>query len=149
MIRDSTELLAHIRAIHADIRDAVVAACERTAVERLAAPVAEEAGDTIFAIDRVSEQVLLERFGALAEEWWCVLIAEGLGSTGRTVLPAGRPANQAELRIIVDPIDGTRGLMYQKRPAWILTGAAPNNGALTSLADIELAVMTEIPLVKQ
>jgi hypothetical protein len=49
----------------------------------------------------------------------------------------------------VDPIDGTRGLMYQKRPAWILTGVAPNRGRATSLADIELAVMTEIPLVKQ
>src|SRR4029453_113722 len=65
------------------------------------------------------------------------------------VLPRGANAAQAELRIIVDPIDGTRGGMYQKRPAWILTGVAPNNGPLTSLEDAELAVMTEIPLVKQ
>ena len=39
--------------------------------------------------------------------------------------------------------------MYQKRPAWILTGVAPNRGADTRLRDIELAVQTEIPLVKQ
>ena len=39
--------------------------------------------------------------------------------------------------------------MYQKRSAWILTGVAPNRGAATRLADIELAVQTEIPLVKQ
>ena len=39
--------------------------------------------------------------------------------------------------------------MYQKRPAWILTGVAPNRGPATSLRDIELAVMTEVPLVKQ
>jgi hypothetical protein len=149
MIRNPTELLIQIRDIHAAIRDAVVAACEQTAIERLATAVAEEAGDTIFAIDRISEHVLLERFGALAAEWPCVLIAEGLGSTGQTVLPAGMSDEQAELRIIVDPIDGTRGLMYQKRPAWILSGVAPNNGPSTSLADIELAVMTEIPLVKQ
>ena len=51
--------------------------------------------------------------------------------------------------IIVDPIDGTRGLMYQKRSAWVLTGVAPNRGADTSLRDIVLAVQTEIPLVKQ
>ena len=38
--------------------------------------------------------------------------------------------------------------MYQKRPAWILTGVAPGPGPST-LADIELAVQTEIPLVKQ
>ena len=39
--------------------------------------------------------------------------------------------------------------MYQKRPGWILTGVAPNRGEETSLADIEVAVQTEIPLVKQ
>ena len=38
--------------------------------------------------------------------------------------------------------------MYQKRPAWILTGVAPGPAPCT-LADIELAVQTEIPLVKQ
>jgi len=53
------------------------------------------------------------------------------------------------LRIIVDPIDGTRGLMYQKRSAWILTGVAPNRGEWTTLADIELALQTEIPVLKQ
>jgi hypothetical protein len=149
MIRNADELLARIRAIHAAIREAVVAACEQTAIERLAAPVAEEAGDTIFAIDRVSEEVLLEHFAALSAEWPCVLIAEGLGATGQVVLPRGADEASAELRVIVDPIDGTRGLMYQKRPAWILTGVAPNRGPSTGLADIELAVMTEIPLVKQ
>jgi hypothetical protein len=39
--------------------------------------------------------------------------------------------------------------MYQKRSAWILTGAAPNKGAATNLSDIEAAMQTEIPLVKQ
>lgn len=149
MIRNHTTLLAQIRDIHAAIRAAVVAACEQSALEQLAAPVAEEAGDTIFAIDRVSEATLIERFGALAEQWSCTLIAEGLGATGQMILPAGTTAEATELRVIVDPIDGTRGLMYQKRPAWILTGVAPNRGPATSLADIELAVMTEIPLLKQ
>lgn len=149
MLRNQTELKDHLRAIHAAIRDAVIAACEQTAIEQLAAPVGEEGGDTIFAIDRVSEHVLLEHFEALAQAWSCVLVAEGLGPTGQTVLPAGTDPEQAELRIIVDPIDGTRGLMYQKRSAWILTGVAPNRGASTNLADIELALQTEIPLIKQ
>jgi hypothetical protein len=39
--------------------------------------------------------------------------------------------------------------MYQKRSAWILTGVARNRGDQTNLSDIELAVQTEIPLVKQ
>jgi hypothetical protein len=65
------------------------------------------------------------------------------------VLPSGTSADVAELQIIVDPIDGTRGLMYQKRPAWILTGVARNRGPATTLADIEIALQTEIPLLKQ
>jgi fructose-1,6-bisphosphatase/inositol monophosphatase family enzyme len=149
MLRNHTELLSRIRTIHAAIRDAVVAACEATAIERLALPLGEEGGDTIFAIDRISEHVLLDHFSVLADEWSCVLIAEGLGATGRVVLPQNSDETRADLCIIVDPIDGTRGLMYQKRAAWILTGVAPNRGPLTSLADIELAVQTEIPLIKQ
>jgi hypothetical protein len=39
--------------------------------------------------------------------------------------------------------------MYQKRSAWVLTGVARNRGDATNLQDIELAVQTEIPLVKQ
>jgi hypothetical protein len=50
--------------------------------------------------------------------------------------------------------------MYQKRPGWILTGVAPNlpsplwggdggGEAGVTLDDIQLAVQTEIPLVKQ
>jgi hypothetical protein len=142
-------LLERIRSIHAQIRAAVVAACEQTALERLAAPVAEEGGDTIFAIDRISEEALLEHFAHLALEIPLVLVAEGLGESGQVVLPAGSREEDAQIRVIVDPIDGTRGLMYQKRPAWILTGVAPNLGPGTSLEAIELAVMTEIPLVKQ
>ncbi len=142
-------LLVALREIHARIRDTVVAACERTAVDLMAAPVGEDAGDTIFAIDRVSEAALLEEFAALAERWPMVLIAEGLGTDGRAVLPRGSDPDLAVVRVIVDPIDGTRGLMYQKRPGWILTGVAPNRGEATTLADITLALQTEIPLVKQ
>ena len=48
--------------------------------------------------------------------------------------------------VIVDTIDGTRGLMYDKRPAWCLAAAAPRGG---SLRDIVAAAMTELPTVKQ
>src|SRR5690242_64691 len=149
MIREKQRLLEEIRAIHAAIRDQVVRSCEQATTEQLAEIVADQAGDTIFAIDRVSEDILLEQFARVGQRWSFVLIAEGLGDDGMAVFPAETDPEQAELRIIIDPIDGTRGLMYQKRPAWILTGVAPNRGAATSLADIELALQTEIPLVKQ
>ena len=142
-------LLDPIRRLHDRIRDAVTAKCEQTSLEE-ASRVAEDAeGDTIYAIDRVGEDMLLDGFERQAAAGApLVLIAEGLAS-GQVVLPRGSPASEAAWRIIVDPIDGTRGLMYQKRSGWILTGVAPNRGPETCLQDIELAVQTEIPLLKQ
>ncbi|GHO62506.1 hypothetical protein KSC_013980 [Ktedonobacter sp. SOSP1-52] len=149
MIANAAKLLAQLRTIHAAIRDAVVTVCEQQAIEQLSLVVAEQAGDTIFAIDRISEEVLIEHFSVLSQERSFVLIAEGLGEDGIMTFPARTAPDEAELRIIIDPIDGTRGLMYQKRAAWILTGVAPNRGPLTGLHDIEIALQTEIPLVKQ
>ncbi len=149
MITNAPALLDRLRRIHAAIRDAVIAACEQNAIEQLSAIVAEQAGDTIFAIDRFSEEVLLAHFADLGQDASFVLIAEGLYEDGLTTFPRGADPASVELRIIIDPIDGTRGLMYQKRSAWILTGVAPNRGTATNLTDIELALQTEIPLVKQ
>ena len=150
-IRDEQGLLACLREIHADIRDQVVAACAASSGEQMAAAVGKQAGDVVYAVDRVSEQVLLQRFARLADEWPCLLIAEGLGQDGRRLLPSGIEEEQAEIVVIVDPIDGTRGLMYQKRSAWILTGVAPRPpaGRAATLADLRLAVQTEIPTLKQ
>ncbi len=142
-------LLKIILELHEKIRDAVVAACEKTAVSELAQIAKEEEGDTIYAVDKVSEELIVEYFSeTIARETPIVLIAEGL-ETGKIILPFGADETQAKWRIIVDPIDGTRGIMYQKRSAWILTGVAPNKGENTGIQDIELAVQTEIPLVKQ
>lgn len=149
MEQNVVDLLPVILALHGQIRDEVVAVCEATALEELAAVAKEEAGDTIYAIDRVSEELLLAFFTEkVAVHVPIVLIAEGLDG-GQVVLPVGTPEKDAVWRIIVDPIDGTRGLMYQKRSGWILTGVAPNKGVETQLQDIVLAVQTEIPLVKQ
>lgn len=146
---DVRELLEPIRNLHERIRAAVIAACERETSDELAKVVKEEEGDTIFAVDRVSEELLLAFFEReVAPANPLVLIAEGLEG-GQITLPRGASETDAVWRIIVDPIDGTRGLMYQKRSAWILTGVAPNRGPNTDLEDIELAVQTEIPLIKQ
>jgi hypothetical protein len=148
-LRDVEALVVHIRRVHEAIRDEVVAVCERQSIDELSAVVGDDAGDTVFAVDRVSEAVLLERFEELSRRWPCLLVAEGLGTDGRRVLPAGTREEDVEIVVIVDPIDGTRGLMTQKRPAWVLTGVAPYRQGRETLADIALAVQTEIPLVKQ
>jgi len=148
-MKDISTLLEPLRRLHETIRAAVVEACERAASGELAKVVSEEEGDTIFALDRVSEEVLIDFFEReVAPHAPVLLIAEGL-SDGQIIVPRGTAESDVVWRIIVDPIDGTRGLMYQKRSGWILTGVAPNRGPETSLNDIELAVQTEIPLVKQ
>lgn len=146
------ELLPALRRLHDLIRQQVWDATATRSSEDLSTIVAddvESSGDLVFAIDRVSEAELI-RFVSeeIAQHTPVVLIAEGL-ATGQVVLPEGTPEEECRWRIIVDPIDGTRPLMYQKRSAWILTGVAPNRGAETGLHDIQLAVQTEIPLLKQ
>lgn len=146
---DCDALLPAIRRIHETLRERVLAACREQALEDLCAVAAEAEGDTIYAVDRIGEHALVELLESeLKSIGPFVLIAEGLPG-GQVTLPRGAGEEHARWRIIVDPIDGTRGLMYQKRSAWILTGVAPNRGRQTTLADIELAVQTEIPLLKQ
>jgi hypothetical protein len=149
-LRGPEALLEPILTIHDRIRDAVVDACARQAAEQLAAVVADAApdSDTIYAIDRVGEEIFVEGLENVAHREPICIVGEGLPNNS-LVLPRGAHESDCRWRILVDPIDGTRGLMYQKRSAWILTGVAPNRGPATRLRDIELAVQTEIPLVKQ
>ncbi|QQS45071.1 MAG: inositol monophosphatase [Acidobacteriota bacterium] len=146
---DIRSLLGPLKKLHQRISREVVAVCEQSSLENLSSIERDDEGDTIYAVDRVSEELLIEfcerEIASIAP---IVLIAEGLPE-GKVVLPRGAGESSAVWRLIFDPIDGTRGLMYQKRPGWVLTGVAPNRGPETSLADIELAIQTEIPLIKQ
>lgn len=125
--------------VHASLRKGTVE--DRSAVYK------EGMDDTIYQIDRDVEEllvpVLAEHAAALGG---IVLVAEGIGEdTNGLILPDGMSSKEAQLRIIIDPIDGTRGIMYDKRPAFFLAGAAPNKGTDTTLQDIAVAVMTELP----
>jgi hypothetical protein len=147
-VSDARPLLPAILALHDRIRASVLEAFETQDRDELAGVAHDEEGDTIYAVDRVSEAALVDGLAEVAREDPLVLVAEGLPAEGLT-LPEGTPDAECRWRLLVDPIDGTRGLMYQKRPAWILTGVAPNVGTKTRLRDIVLAVQTEIPLLKQ
>ena len=145
---EARHLLDAILELHDEVRDEVVSATERRHLETLASVDRDHDGDTIYAIDVVGEEVVNRFAGALGATHSFVLIAEGLPG-GRRCYPKNGNESSADWVIIIDPIDGTRGLMYQKRSAWVLTAVAPNRGPDTSLRDVVLAVQTEIPLVKQ
>ena len=139
-----------IKRLHEKIRDEIVKKCENTAIDILAKVDREEEVDTIYAIDIISEKKIIEYFEKeISQIASVILIAEGIGKDGQVIFPYGSSEQDAEFRIIMDPIDGTRELMYQKRSAWILTGIAPNKGVDTTLQDIEFAIQTEIPIIKQ
>jgi fructose-1,6-bisphosphatase/inositol monophosphatase family enzyme len=95
------------------------------------------AADIMYAVDRVADDTLLEWF----EENWPGVRVVSEGFDEPVVV-----GDAAAWTVIVDPVDGTRGLMYDKRSAWCLAAAAPTDG---SLADIVAAAMTELPTVKQ
>src|SRR5262245_41328135 len=116
----------HVRALVVGARGIDMAAVE-----------GETAADTIYAIDKVADDALLRWF----EIHWpdVEVVSEGLDEP----VVVGR---DPEWTAIVDTIDGTRGLMYDKRAAWCLAAAAPRGG---SLRDITVAAMTELPTAKQ
>jgi len=105
------------------------------------------AADTIFYVDRLSEAAI---FGWMEHNWpkdWPVeLVMEGLEEA--TTYPRGTPVARTAWKLILDPIDGTRCLMYDKRSAWSLAGLAPQRGRRTNLRDITVAAMTELPTAK-
>ncbi len=136
-------------ALQAHIRDTIVAARRREAAS-FARVAAVTAADTIYHVDRLSEEAILAWFEAHWPKAWPVeLVMEGLEDGGTTTFPRGTPVRRTQWKCILDPIDGTRGLMYDKRAAFILAGLAPQRGPRTHLGDIVVAAMTEIPVSKQ
>jgi hypothetical protein len=143
------DLIAAVRRLHEQLRAALIVACERQTTDDLSRVASDDDGDTLYALDAVVETPLVEFFERdIATHVPVALIAEGIPG-GRLILPRNASETEVRWQIIVDPIDGTRALMYQKRSGWILTGIAPNCGRATRLQDIEAAVQTEIPVEKQ
>lgn len=141
--------LMRLRWLQGALRDRVCACRSTESPEALSAAVDARGGDTLYGIDVRLEDVLLDLCGRWAQEMPLVLIAEGLPGSGWHVLPEGTPVEAAQFCLVVDPIDGTRAIMYDKRSAWVLSAIAPNRGEETTLADIAIAMQTEIPTTRQ
>lgn len=119
-------------------------------VEDLSGIAAQTAADTIYQIDRLTEAAISEWFTAHwpAEEPVQVVM-EGIEDDAPFCFPKGTAVSATRWKCILDPIDGTRGIMHDKRSAWTLAGVAPQKGEDTRLSDIVAAAMTELPVTKQ
>ncbi len=120
----------------------------RDGSQTLGEAVAEEGGDRIYRIDRNVEATIEQTIQSWPET--CLplqLIAEGMGDDGCMLV--GDTGQPCQWRLIIDPIDGTRMLMYDKRSAWFLAAVCPDKGEATTLADTLASVLVELPTSKQ
>ena len=107
-------------ALQAELRDTLIAARARRG-HTFAKVAGVTAADTIYQVDRISEAAILAWFGRHWPRAWPVeLVMEGLEDHGSVTFPRGTPVARTVFKCILDPIDGTRNLMYDKRSAWAL-----------------------------
>ena len=116
-------------------------------------PVAHQGGDTLYAIDRRVEPMILEHARRWADEVGPVrLTCEGINESGEVLLRDPDRAHDADSvwRVLIDPIDGTRNIMYDKRSAWFLGAVAPESAGRgeARLSDCVASVMMELPTSK-
>jgi fructose-1,6-bisphosphatase/inositol monophosphatase family enzyme len=135
------EWCERLLAMGRSVRDTIVTA--RASGEDMATAVAQEGGDTIFAIDRHVEPIIERHIEAWPRACKPLeLIAEGMGDDGRMTFGSGSP----QYRLIVDPIDGTRNIMYDKRSAWFIAAVVPGEHA--TLRNAIASVIVELPTSK-
>ena len=136
-------------AMQSALRERLMSERESRRNEELAAVAEQTPSDTIYAIDKAVEKPLLDWFEAnWPEEWPVHLVMEGLEEICPVLLPS-RAKGPALMTCIIDPVDGTRGLMYDKRPAWSLAGVAPGDATHARIEHIQVAAMTELPTSRQ
>lgn len=144
-IAQCLELLKSVESLHRSIRKAARESIRRQS-EELSEVLASGNGDVSYGIDVVCEKIIDRWFTENPPAGGAVVLCEGLG---KHVYPGNLEEADAAWRVLIDPLDGTRHIMYDNRSAWILTGISPNRGSLTSLADICAAVQTEVPVLLQ
>jgi fructose-1,6-bisphosphatase/inositol monophosphatase family enzyme len=102
-----------------------------------AAVVRTEGGDDVFGIDARADEALLEELTRrCGERWPGSVVIEGFDDPQ----PVGDP--DGPWTYLVDPVDGSRGLLAGLRSAWVLLGAGRS---AETLEDLEVGVAVELP----
>lgn len=147
---DFNEMRSLICSLQKDIRDHVWSMLHKTNIDDLNSVNSVTSADTIYSIDKYTEEPIIEWFEKhWPQKWPIEIVMEGIEESDPLCFPKNVPPSNTILKCIIDPIDGTRNIMYDKRSAWILAGIAPQKGPTTCLTDIHLSVMTEIPTSRQ
>jgi hypothetical protein len=132
----------YLRALHFTIHAQVRQDLLKKSSAELSVIAAQGNGDVSYAIDAQPERIVDDFLTSNPPEGGAVVVCEGLGERA---YPVGANPDEVAYRILVDPLDGTREIMYDKRSCWILTGVAQNRGSQTAMGDIFVSVQTEVP----
>src|SRR5262245_3939559 len=99
----------HLRDLALQLRASTDNSIRTSSSDELSMATGDRGGDTIYRLDLHAEEVLLDYCAHWGDELPLLLVAEGLRD-GHQYFPSG--SMSPAFTLIVDPIDGTRGLMY-------------------------------------
>jgi len=144
---------ARLRDLCDRVRGAARAALSGPDRSSLARPVRAGVGDFTYGLDEASERAVDAWLDATARDLPLSLLTEDAGWRHRGPGPRGSLAEPRELagfdhggpRIALDPVDGTRGLMYDLRSAWTVVSCAGPGRGEPRLVELELGIVAEIP----
>ncbi|MEK7727626.1 MAG: hypothetical protein AAB354_04390 [candidate division KSB1 bacterium] len=138
------KLAALLWGAHRHMREGLRHALAHHSISALSAAAATIAVDTIFGIDQIAEEHLFEYLAAHEHEAPAFVLVGEFEAGDTLKFGQGEP----QFRVLLDPIDGTRLVMFAKSSGWILSGIFPEQGAATRLSQTLFALQTEIPLPK-
>jgi fructose-1,6-bisphosphatase/inositol monophosphatase family enzyme len=135
-----------------DLATRLAATCRKqqlgASTAELASVAGVGAGDTTFGIDTAPESVVAAWAEELANAGPLSILTEdsgwrhlGPGDAGFQVLD---DFDHGGPRVVVDPVDGSRNLMFDLRPAWAAIASAPAGKEAPRLADLTLGVVQEL-----
>jgi fructose-1,6-bisphosphatase/inositol monophosphatase family enzyme len=108
-------------------------------------PIGVGAGDVTFALDGATEAAVDAWFAETARQGPLSLLTEDRG--WRHCGPSGElPGfDHGGPRVVIDPVDGTRGLMADLRSAWTVIAACGPGAEQPRLSEVQLGLCSELP----
>jgi fructose-1,6-bisphosphatase/inositol monophosphatase family enzyme len=131
-------------------RGALLRAVQAGSLDELSRQAGTGAGDVTYGIDVPAEDAVSDWFEEVARSTALSLLTEDAGwrHRGPDGIGGARELDgfhHGGPRISVDPIDGTRMLMNDLRPAWTVIGAAGAGAGTPRLSEVAVGILSEIP----
>ncbi len=143
-------LLALCDELRAATRDVLLQAHGSGDLERIARPRSRGAGDWTYGLDLPGEERIAAWQTEVARDAPLSVMTEDAGWRHLGPGPKGDPIaldafDHGGPRIAFDPVDGTRNLMADLRPAWTVVSFAPAGSGPPRLRDVCAGIVAELP----